>query len=440
MFPGGVLAAEQTLRMPEIWKQLLTTGRSVEVSTDPGFSSVFFAVKGDANRKLPDFEQDPALQFPAFDDDQVLFWRFRDPKARLRQHPGILVVVPAGEAIWINLGSKARWEVFVSENVSGASFGGNPDKTFVISGSSVLLTAGEKPWLYRIAPSWDDPLIKKLDGNFPGLQVARVSAVPVDSSSPMPKSGVLPTWKVGKVLYPAISAEKAAQGGAPAAEVPEYVGPLGAIIDPRDPTRDSVSSVRVFGKYLTEDLQIKRSLEFDVSGAKSIGGAVRIEDVGFYPASILADFEWHGVQAQYEGSPTGQPPEVIKHVLGGLMVGYDLGTFVPEMAENQIALHAGPQLSIVSVPVETDFEPKGFVGIRLQPQVIRFGALWYGNLQAASRADGSLSHAAAGYMNCRYAQICVSGEVYRRNIEIESGTNETRLVESGVAVGIGKNL
>ena len=436
---GGVLAAEQAFNVPETWKRLLTTGRSVEVSTDPGFTTTFFEVKSNPWRKVADFDQYPSLKFPAFNDDQVLFWRFRDPKGNLRQHPGILIVVPANGAVWINLGVDARWDVFVSENAPTSFFGRNPDKTFSVAGSSVFLTAGDKPWTYRIAPAYNHPLIKQLDGRYPGLQVARVTRNTSEGAS----SATGLQWKVGQVLFPPggkVVFEKP-DGDRPAeGDVPEFVGPLGEIIDPREPTRDSVSSVRFLGKYLREDLVIKRSLEFDVSGAKSIGGALRIEDVGFYPASILADFEWHGIQAQYEGSPSGQPPELIKHVFGGLMVGYDFGVFFPDLVENQIALHVGPQFSLVSVPVTTDFEPKGFVGIRLQPQLIRFGAVWYGNIQAASRGDGSLNHLAAGYLNCRFAALCLSGEVYRRNIEIKSGSNETRLAESGLAIGIGKNL
>jgi len=439
LFAGSVLAAEQSLNVPETWKRLLTTGRSVEVSTDPGFGTTFFEVKSNPWRKVADFDQYPSLKFPPFNDDQVLFWRFRDPKGNLRQHPGIFIVVPANGAVWINLGADARWDVFVSENAPTSFFGRNPDKIFSVTGSSVFLTAGDKPWTYRIAPAFNHALIRQLDGRFPGLQVARVSKIPSAESA----SGAIAQWKAERVLYPPggkLVSDKEAEGRPGEGEVPEFVGPLGEIIDPREPTRDSVSSVRLLGKYLREDLVIKRSLEFAVSGAKSIGGALRIEDVGFYPASIFADFEWHGVHAQYEGSPSGQPPELIKHVFGGLMIGYDLGVFFPDLVENQIALHAGPQFSLVSVPVTADFEPKGFVGIRLQPQVIRFGAVWYANIQAASRGDGSLTHLAAGYLNCRYAAICLSGEAYRRIVEIKSGTNETRLVESGVAIGFGKNL
>ena len=415
-------AESHQISIPKVWKELLSSGRSLEVSSDATFQKIFFAIGSDASREASDFNAFPSLTLPLIDDKEVLFWRMRDSKSQLRLHPGLIVVVPAGsEALWIDFGVDAtpssRWEIRASEISSKKPAPATLEKTFFFSGSSVLLTGQSKPWVYRILPAAGNPLAKKTDGQFIGMRIARAS------------SGPGKAWQPTSNLYP-----KGQE------EVPEFVGPFGAVIDSREPTRETVSSVRFLGKYLTEDLTIKRELEFNVSGARSIGGAIRIEDVSFYPASIFADFEWHGVKANYEGSPSGEPPEVIKQVFGGLGVGYDFAKFLPNVEQKEIAVHIGPQLSIVSVPVTTDFEPKGFVGLRIQPQLIRLGSVWYGNLQVASRADGNMSQYALGYMNCRFQEICLSAETYRRNLNIKSGSNETVLKETGVALGVGANL
>jgi hypothetical protein len=415
-------AESHQIFIPNVWMELLASGRSLEVSGDPTFTKIFFAIESDLNREISDFNSFPSLTLPLIDDKEVLFWRMRDRKHQVRLHPGLFVIVPAGsEAIWIDFGVDAtpssRWEIRASEIPAKKPAHGTVEKTFFFSGSSVLLTGQGKPWVYRILPAAGNPLIKKIDGQFIGMRIARAS------------SGGGKAWQATSSLYP-----KGVE------EVPEFVGPFGAIIDSREPTRETVSSVRFLGKYLSEDLSIKRELEFNVSGARSIGGAIRIEDVSFYPASIFADFEWHGVQANYEGSPSGEPPGIIKHVFGGIGIGYDFAKFLPNVEQKDIAVHIGPQLSIVSVPVTTDFEPKGFVGLRIQPQLIRLGSVWYGNFQVASRADGNMSQFAMGYMNCRFQEICLSAETYRRNLNTKSGTNETSLKETGVALGVGANL
>lgn len=415
-------AKSHQIFIPNVWKELLSSGRSLEVSGDPTFTKIFFAIESDLNREISDFNALPSLMFPLVDDKEVLFWRMRDRKSQVRLHPGLIVIVPAGsEGIWIDFGVDATpsspWEIRASEIHAKKPSPETVEKTFFFSGSSVLLTGQAKPWMYRILPAVGNPLAKKVDGQFIGMRIARAS------------SGGGKAWQATSNLYP-----KGAE------EVPEFVGPFGAIIDSREPTRETVSSVRFLGKYLMEDLSIKRELEFKVSGAKSVGGAIRIEDVSFYPASIFADFEWHGVKANYDGSASGEPPEVIKQIFAGLGVGYDFAKFLPNVEQKEIAVHIGPQLSIVSVPVTTDFEPKGFVGLRIQPQLIRLGSVWYGNLQAASRADGNMSQYAVGYMNCRFQEICLSAETYRRNLNIKSGSNETVLKETGVALGVGANL
>lgn len=417
-----VRAESHQISIPKVWKELLSSGRSLEVSNGANFQKIFFSIESDTTRDVSDFKSFPSLAFPLIDDKEVLFWRMRDSKSNLRLHPGLIVIVPAGsEALWIDFGLDAtpssQWEIRASEIPAKKPAPGTVEKTFFFSGSSVLLTSQSKPWVYRVFPAVGNPLAKKTDGQFIGMRIARAS------------SGPGKAWQPTLMLYP-----KGLE------EAPEFVGPFGAVIDSRDPTRETVSSVRFLGKYLTEDLTIKRELEFNVSGARSIGGAIRIEDVSFYPASIFADFEWHGVQANYEGSPSGEPPAVIKHVFGGLGVGYDLAKFLPNVEQKEIAVHIGPQLSIVSVPVTTDFEPKGFVGLRLQPQLIRLGSVWYGNLQVASRADGNMSQYAVGHMNCRFHEICLSAEFYRRYLNIKSGSNETLLKETGVALGVGANL
>ena len=415
-------AESHQIFIPNLWKELLSSGRSLEASGDPTFTKIFFAIESDVNREKSDFNAFPSLTFPLIDDKDVLFWRMRDRKSNLRLHPGLIVIVPAGsEALWIDFGLDAtpssHWEIRASEIPAKKPAPETVEKTFFFSGSSVLLTGQSKPWVYRILPGGGNPLMKKVDGQFIGMRIARAS------------SGPGKAWQPTSNLYP-----KGVE------EVPEFVGPFGAIIDSREPTRETVSSVRFLGKYLTEDLSIKRELEFNVSGARSIGGAIRIEDVSFYPASIFADFEWHGVKANYEGSPSGEPPEVIKQIFAGLGVGYDFAKFLPNVERKEIAVHIGPQLSIVSVPVTTDFEPKGFVGLRIQPQLIRLGSVWYGNFQVASRADGNMSQFAMGYMNCRFQEICLSAETYRRNLNIKSGSNETSLRETGVALGVGANM
>ncbi len=309
-------AESHQISIPKVWKEFLTSSRSLEVSDDPTFTKIFFAVGFDANRKMADFDTLPSLSFPLVHDKDVLFWRMRDSKSKLRVHPGLMVIVPAGSnALWLDFGidvtSSFRWEIRASEIPDKNSPSKSVEKTFFFSGSSVLLTGQSKPWMYRIFPGAGNPLTRKTDGQFIGMRIA-------SASSERGKA-----WQPTSIIYP-----KGVE------ELPEFVGPFGAIIDSREPTRETVSSVRFLGKYLTEDLSIKRELEFNVTGAKSIGGAIRIEDVSFYPASIFADFEWHGVQANYEGSPGVEPPEVIKQVFGGLGVGYDLAKFMPKLEQN----------------------------------------------------------------------------------------------------------
>ena len=418
---GPAFADSRQIEIPAVWQDLLSSGRSLEVSADPAFEKLFFAVESDRQRNQTDFNGLPSLTFPKWDEDTILFWRIRDRKSHLRIHPGLMTLVPGGaKATWIDFGVDAtpnsRWEIRASEIGDGATAGGL-EKTYFFSGNSVLLKPQPAPWMYRILPANGDPAFKRVDAGFIGLRITRATA----------SEGGL--WRPESPLYPK-----------PDVEAPAFTGPFAAIIDAREPTRETVSSVRFLVKYLREDLTIKRDLEFNVSGAKSIGGAIRIEDVSMYPGSIFADFEWHGINASYTASAPGQPPEVIKHVFGGFGVGYDLAKFWSKVEQNQVALHIGPQISLASVPVTADFEPKGFVGVRIQPQMIRLGSLWYGNLQAAKRADGSLTQYAAGYMNCRNWGICLSGEAYGRNLTLQSGANETRIKETGVALGAGANF
>ena len=415
-------AGSHHIAVPDVWRTLLSSGRSLEISEDPIFEKIVFNIESDLQRSYADFDAFPSLELPPFEDNRVLFWRMRDRQSQLRIHSGVMVVVPAGsEGLWIDFGvdatSNSRWEVRATEIEAPLHNKAIVEKTFFFSGSSVLLKGQAKPWLYRIHPAMGDPSFKKVDGQFAGMRVAR-AALSDDNF-----------WRPSSQLYPTRPVE-----------LPEFVGPLGGIIDAREPTRETVSSVRLLVKYLHEDLSIKRDLEFDVSAARSIGGAIKIEDVSFYPASIFADFEWHGVKANYEGAPVGQPPEIVKHVFAGLSVGYDLAKFLPSLEQYQVALHVGPQLSLVSVPVTGNFEPKGFVGLRLQPQVISLGAVWYGNFQTAKRTDGDLAQFAVGYMNCRFLGVCLSFEGYKRSMIIRSGADETLVKEAGMAFGAGANL
>jgi hypothetical protein len=400
---AGVPAVSDAAQLHDLksWTKMKEAGFLLEMSDDPSFSSI--VQSGDMVYEKP------------------RFWRWKTSSGSIYRHPGVaLQVSDSSDGVWLELGSDStpasQWQVAV-QRLDGADKASDSDRFFRFRGTAVLLSGAGGPWLYRVFPSDQDRLSRQTSG-FSGLRVSRLR-----------KTGAA-NFEVTEVLYPEF------QESAPQVAL----GPLTAIVDPRDPTRETVSSFRFLGKVLTEDLNITRDLNYSVSGGKSIGGALRLEDVSFYPASIFADFEWHGVGVTYRSETGNEPPEVIKHVFGGLSVGYDIARFWAESPEG-FALHVGPQIGLVSVPVTRDFEPRGFVGIRIQPQWIQLGALWYGSLQYAPRGDGLLSYGAAGYMNCKVLNgFCFSSELYRRGLALDSGSNTTDMTETGVAAGIGANL
>jgi hypothetical protein len=57
-----------------------------------------------------------------------------------------------------------------------------------------------------------------------------------------------------------------------------------------------------------------------------------------------------------------------------------------------------------------------------------------------TRGDGSLSVFNAGYLNCLNYGFCLSAEVYRRGLDLKSGSDKTAMKETGFGAGIGANL
>lgn len=425
--------------MPMDWVDPLTKNQSMEISTEPTFNSpdaLVLSIPVDSTRQAKDFDVEPDLQLPVVSENEVWFWRFQDQQGKITGQSGFLLIVPSGSSgRWISFGgdfnSKSQW-VIKASRVYEAAVGGVRDSSEK-SGDAVLSDSGEKTYFvtgnslslvpqtfavqYRVYPADGATGSKKAKRDFSGLKVGKTVLTAALG------------WKVDAIIHPQNATQE-----------PEFVGPLGSIVDVREPTRESISSVSLLGRYLVEDLSIQRDLVFDVRSAKSIGGALRVADVAFYPASIFADFEWHGVTASYDGAPSGEPPEVIKHVFGGFSVGYDLGQFFPRLEQNQFALHVGPQFSVASVPISNDFEPRGFVGVRIQPQWIRFGSVWQGTIEYAARKSSHVSRFSAGYVTCKYFEICLSGEVYLRDLVVASGSDETKLTENGLGLGVGINL